>query len=251
MEDKIKPVEYSKSLCFKCLSESTEIRQYNLLERGYGSDFDGTSSILQLCPKCNDLKLKECFNEKPIQNEYWEEYKLEDYIHSFIKTLPVQGRELFENSCTKGWTTDIIDAQDWIDIELNIADDNTYKKWNFYSPSEVKAYKDRFPTCAKVYRKEYSDGSSGCRCPFGAFGNSDGSCGINISDRCYYCKSYKKKENENMEIIKESSLKRNELKKVEMLEWICNKCGQFNYSFTYQDSFVCERCHEWHEIEED
>lgn len=251
MSNKIRAIEYSESLCFKCLKEKVDVRKHILPERGYGSDFDGTSSILQVCPECDDKKLEECFNEKPTEIEYWEEYKLEDYIHNFIRTLPVQGRELFLNSCAKGWTADTIDSQDWIDIELEIADDNTYKKWGFYSPSEIKAYEDRFPTCVNVYKKEYSDGSSGCYCPFGASGNGDGSCDINISDECYYCKNYKRKEDKNIKVIKESSLKREDLKKVEMLEWICNKCGQFNYNFTYQDSFVCERCHEWHEIVED
>lgn len=250
MDNKIKPIEYSESLCFKCLKELDNVKKYDLIERGYGSDFDGMSSVIQLCSKCDDERLEECFGEHPTYSEYWEEYKLEDYIHNFIKELPTQGRELFENSCARGWTVDTIDSQDWIDIDLKIADDNTYKKWGFYSPSEIKAYENRFPTCANIYRKEYSDGSAGCYCPFGASGNSDGSCGINISDECYYCKNYKRKEDDNIEVIKESSLNKSKLKKVEMLEWICNKCGQFNYNFTYRDTFVCGRCYEWHEINE-
>lgn len=72
-----------------------------------------------------------------------------------------------------------------------------------YSYEETKAYKQRFPNCAEVYKKVYNDGSSCCICKMSASGKSDGTCDeYNISDKCYMCTSYTPRESE-MKIINE------------------------------------------------
>lgn len=84
--------------------------------------------------------------------------------------MPIQGRELFENQCARGACSYPMESQDWIDVELGVAPDSIYKEYGMYSPSEIKAYEERFPTCENVYLKTYKDGSGSCRCDYGAYG---------------------------------------------------------------------------------
>lgn len=244
--DEIKPVECNEHLCFKCLQNKEHINKYELSYRGYGSSFDNVNTKLQLCDECNDSRLEEWFGENPEIDDYFEEYKYEDNIFDFVNELPIQGRELFYNSCSND---SCLESQDWIDIELEIAPDNTYKKYGMYSPSEKKAYKDRFPTCENVYRKVYSDGSSHCKCDFGAYGEIDGSAeNYNIYKECYYCKRYKKKESA-MRVEYEPIIKKDNIKNIMMQEWTCPKCGNINHSHIYNDKYKshysCEKCSEY------
>lgn len=246
--DKIKPVDYTEKLCFKCLKDSDVIHKYKISYRGYGSGFDGENVILQLCNECNINDLNKWFNEQPeLIEDYCEEYKYEDNIFEFIKTLPIQGQELFENQCVDGWNSEKIDSQDWIDIKLKIAPDDIYKKYNMYSPSETKAYEERFPTCKNVYLKKYSDGSSYTKCNFGAFGESDGSCDINVSDKCYYCKNYEKKNWDYvMDIDKDITISPKEIKIIPMKEWTCKICGNINHDYSYEEYLYCNKCNKEH-----
>lgn len=137
MRENIKAVEYKENLCFKCLCECESVHTYELKERGYGSIFDGDKSKLQLCDKCNDARLEEYFNEEPeMVNEYCQEYKHEEEIEKFIKTLPTEGQELFYNQCIEGGDSYKINSQDWIDIELGVATDEVYARSGLYEPSE-------------------------------------------------------------------------------------------------------------------
>ena len=77
MENKIKPVKYTKHLCFKCLKEHKHINNYSIYGRGYGSSFDNENTILQLCDECDNKDLNDWFNEEPTYGEYWEDYKYE------------------------------------------------------------------------------------------------------------------------------------------------------------------------------
>lgn len=245
MSDKIKPIKYSEHLCFKCLKEHKHINTYSIYGRGYGSSFDNDNTKLQLCDECNESDAEEWFAENPTikEGDFYENYKYEKNIFDFIKTLPIQGRELFENSLSYGAFSYSMDSQDWIDIELGVAPDEVYKRNCMYSSSERKAYEERFPTCKKVYLKTYSDGSGGCRCLFGAFGEKDGSCGLNISDACYKCKSYEKKDvDEKLKEIKDFKLTKDDIKIVKMFEWSCPKCGEINHTYNYEVSDFCDKC---------
>lgn len=191
MPDRIRPVTYSDKICFKCLNESDNINTYNLDNRGYGSIFDSFKSTLQLCDECNCENLAVWFNEEPLLDEdYFITYMHEDKICDFVESLPIQGKELFNNRCASELGVLTIDSQDWIDIELEIAPDSVYRKYGMYSPSEIRAYRDRFPSCKHVYLKTYNDGSKCCVCKYGAYGNKDGSCGVNTSSKCYKCTNY-------------------------------------------------------------
>ena len=103
MNNKIKSVDYNEKICFKCLKEKDNIHTYTLGYRGYGSGFDNFNTILQLCNDCNHGELSIWFNEEPeLIDGYCEDYKYEDNIFEFVKSLPIQGRELFENQCASG-----------------------------------------------------------------------------------------------------------------------------------------------------
>lgn len=253
MCNKIKPIGYSNKVCFKCLKESDNITKHILCYRGYGSDFDNFNSILQVCEECNFEDLSTWFDEIPqIDEGYYENYKYEDKIWNFVYSLPIQGRELFENQCADGAGSFHMDSQDWLDVELKIAPDSLYKKYGMYSPSEMKAYEDRFPTCENVYLKTYSDGSSCSMCRYGAHGNSDGSCDCNISTECYTCTKYSKKgfdvlNREEKDLI----LDKSKLKKIEMYEWTCEVCGEIVYSHIYSEHLSCPKCYQWYDLKEE
>lgn len=241
-------IKYSEKICFKCLKEKENINTYSIGYRGYGSGFDNFNSTIQLCDECNCNDLEKWCNENPETEDYYEEYKYEDNIFEFIETLPIQGKELFKNQCSNGACAYHTESQDWIDIKLGIAPDEVYKKYGMYSPSERKAYEERFPTCENVYLKTYKDGSGECRCNFGARGEKDGSCGANISDGCFYCKHYKKKGFDFIRKVEEEKyIIKSKLKEVKMYQWTCECCGEIIYTHTYSDSFICPKCHQYYE----
>lgn len=246
----IKPIRYSEKVCFKCLSEENNINKYVLSCRGYGSIFDSFNSIIQLCENCNCEDLSIWVNESPvIENGYVENYKYEDKLWNFVNSLPLLGRELFENQCADGAGCHPIDSQDWIDIELGVAPDSLYKEYDMYSPSEIKAYEDRFPTCENVYLKTYADGSKTSVCRYGASGNEYGECSRNISIECYTCKRYSKKgfdilEKEDKDLV----LNKSNIKKIELYEWTCEVCGEITH--TYNEYFICPKCNQLYDIED-
>ena len=250
MNNKITPIKYTEHLCFKCLKEHDKINKYKIYGRGYGSCFDNENTTLQLCDECNNKELEKWFNEIPKENDYYEEYKYENNIIDYVNKLPIQGRELFKNQISDGAYSYNIDSQDWIDIELGIASDEIYKKNGMYSPSEVKAYHDRFPTCKKVYLKTYSDGSAVCMCALGAFGDKDGNCESNIWSSCYNCKLYEKKNfDEKLKEIKDFKLTKENINEVKMYEWTCPKCGEINHTYNYEYEDYCNKCNTYVEFD--
>lgn len=122
MNNKIEYVKYEEDLCFKCLQKKNNINTYELKNRGYGSIYDNENTKLQLCNECvggidEHNKLETWFNEEPTVSEYIELYQYEDNIKQYIATLPIQGREIFENQLSNTW---VEDSQIWIDKELGL-----------------------------------------------------------------------------------------------------------------------------------
>ena len=110
--------------------------------------------------------------------------------------MPLESRELFYNRFPSGWNTDHnMDSQDWIDYELDLLPHEKCKEYSRYSPEEKQTYQERFPICDKVKIVAYEDGSKGSRCPFGAFGNKDGTSeNHQTQDECYKCLMFEKRE---------------------------------------------------------
>lgn len=250
-----KYIEYKDNLCFKCLKECDGIKTYHLRGRGYGSSYDCVTTKLQLCGGCRegvDEDLDKWFNEQDNSSgnsNYWEEYKHEENIIEYIDSLPVQGRELFENQLMVNAFCNPIPSQDWIDIELGVACDSIYKKNGLYSPSEVNAYRERFPKCKHTYIKTYEDGSVNSLCSMytGVYGDKEGNANeYNISSKCYYCDSFELREKPK-EVVDTKAIA---LKEVVMLEGFCPNCGVRFLS--YKDDIVyghkgihfCSKCYQ-------
>ena len=126
--NRVEYVKYKENLCFKCLQEKEDINTYGLKRRGYGSLYDSHNTMLQLCNECvgsikKHEELKKWFYEKPkMEDICTEDYKYEGEIAEYIKTIPIQGQELFENQIEKGSFT--VDSQEWIDKELGLISDD-------------------------------------------------------------------------------------------------------------------------------
>lgn len=195
----IVPVK-DKTICMCCLKNKAT-NFYHISYRGYGSMFDGSRTKFQCCNECNNEDFKKWFDEEPCtNNSYYENYKFEDNIKELIHSLPLESQELFYNTFEQNEYT--LDAQDWIDYQLDELPHERCKEYGLYSPEEIKAYQERFPNCVEVYKKVWEDGSSGCWCDNGAYGESDGTCSINISNECYMCTNYKPR-NGDIKIINE------------------------------------------------
>ncbi|WP_338659712.1 hypothetical protein QJR30_07530 [Paraclostridium sordellii] len=126
--NRVEYVKYKENLCFKCLQEKEDINTYGLKGRGYGSKYQNAYTKLQLCDECvgsikKHEELKKWFYEKPkMEDICTEDYKYECEIAEYIKTIPIQGQELFENQIEKGSFT--VDSQEWIDKELGLISDD-------------------------------------------------------------------------------------------------------------------------------
>jgi len=184
--------------CCNCLKE-TKVNHIEIGDMGYGSSFDGWSTKINLCDDCYKLtnpdwwKLETTpLEESGLWSDFYE-YKYEDKIFEFIRTMPIAGQELFWNRYKKGDRYPM-ESQDWIDYELDLLPHEKCKEYGMYSPQERQAYKDRFPICKHVQLKVYNDGSSHTKCFRSAFGNKDGSCEeCNISSECYMCNSFEER----------------------------------------------------------
>ena len=211
--DRPKAIENPDNICFKCLNETPKMSLHNIEipELGYGSGFDGWSTEIHLCDECIKETNPEWWKLEIIAEDYCEEYKYEDEIFGYIKTLPLESQELFYNRFIDGWNSGYrMESQDWIDYELDLLPHEKCKEYGMYSPEERKAYQDRFPMCDKVKIVVYDDSSKGSRCPFGAFGNKDGTAdGHQTQDECYKCTNFKIREGEIMTVdLKEEEIKR-------------------------------------------
>jgi hypothetical protein len=183
----------NERLCYACdtLQKSkNDIRTYSISYRGYGSIFDNCRFSIQLCSECDKPEYNEWFNERPKKGEYWEEYEHEEKIRDLINSFIIENQEYVWNGMD-GWG---MERQDWIDMKKGILPDEKYEEYGMYSPRQINAYKERFPTCEHPVNIVYEDGSKGCWCPFGAHGYYDQEVSPNISDECYGCNHYKVRE---------------------------------------------------------
>lgn len=184
--------------CCKCLEEKS-IRKITIPSKGYGSGFDSWSTQINLCDDCYSATNSEWWelrDSKPPSNEDWHgdvPYEYEDEIFKFIKSLPLAGQEMIDNT----YSTDSYacwEQQDWIDYQLGSLPHEKCKDYGVYSNDEIEAYETRFPSCEHTFNVIYNEKSKGCQCPFGAFGEYGGKTDINTSDECYGCIYYKKRE---------------------------------------------------------
>lgn len=196
MSNKVKFIENYENICFKCLEEKPHIKEYSLHRSEYSSSFDNYYTYLQLCDDCKPEGIEEWFDETPeMIDGYCADYKHEGKIIDFIDTFPLEGQELFWNRVAYGACADTMDSQDWIDDKLGILPDEVYEEeYDMYSPRQIKAYEENFPTCEHPINIIYDDDSKGCKCPFGSFGKYNQELDGNIWDSCFECENYKKRE---------------------------------------------------------
>ena len=188
-----------KSICMKCLkSEATNT--YTIYGRGYGSSFDSMDTKFQCCDECDNPEYKEWFNETETMDGYVETYEHEEKIWDLISSLPLESRELFENSFdSHAWQ---MEPQDWIDYSLDELPHEKCKEYALYSPKDIEAYKTRFTTCEHVVNVTWDDNSNGSWCPFGVNGSYGQKIDEhdNVHDECTDCKYYKLRESAIKEI---------------------------------------------------
>jgi len=179
-----------EKLCYQCdtLQENTDqINTYGINYRGYGSGFDSCRFQIQICDKCNKTDYEKWFYESPtIEHEYVETYKYEDDIHNLVDSFIVENQEYVWN----GDNRYTLPRQDWIDMKNNVLPDEKYEEYGIYSPRQIKAYEERFPTCNHPINVTHKDGSQGCWCTFGANGIYGQTTSSNVSSKCYGCEHY-------------------------------------------------------------
>lgn len=187
------PIEKAQHICMKCLCSDKPIRVIEIEELGYGSGFDGAGTEIHLCEDCYHQSNPKIWTLNVVRDGYCEEYEHESEIFAFIESLPLESRELIYNEFEHGWGTAChMDRQDWIDYQLDELPHDVCKEYGLYSPDEIKAYKERFPTCEYPYERVYRDGSRSCWCALHhAIGEIGQLCGTNISEECYQCDDYK------------------------------------------------------------
>lgn len=189
----------NKSICMKCLKMDAT-HTYTIYGRGYGSSFDSMDTKFQCCDECDKPEYKEWFNEIETMDGYVETYEHEEKIWDLIDSLPLESRELFENSFDgHAW---MMEPQDWIDYSLGELPHEKCKEYALYSPKDIEAYKTRFTTCEHVVNVTWNDNSKGSWCPFGvngSYGQKIDEYG-NMHDECTDCKYYKLRESQIKEI---------------------------------------------------
>jgi hypothetical protein len=232
------------STCCSCLKEG-KVRNIHIGALGWGSSFDNFSTQINLCDECFQLtnqdwwKLKVCGNhdENGQYDMSGEWYEYEDEIFKFVKQMPLAGQELFYNRYAYGACASINwEPQDWIDYRLDILPHEKCKEYCCYSPQEKKAYADRFPNCKHVEIKVYSDKSKGSYCWRNAFGDSEGNCGLNYSDRCYLC-NYFEERNEEIKVVDmlEDFYKRETERLNDMIVYATNRLGMIKNKTLTED----------------
>jgi len=184
---------HKETLCFHCdqlVEKKEQLYIYSMSGRGYGSSFDSCHFTIQLCSTCNQPEYETWFNEEAKKEEYVQEFQYEESIINLIHSFPIENQEYIWN----GMDSYSIPRQDWIDMQLGLLPDEKYEYYGMFSPRQILAYEKRFSTCKYPIDVVYSKGSIGCRCPFGAFGEEGQVPSINISEECFSCSHYEKRE---------------------------------------------------------
>ncbi|MGG3989677.1 hypothetical protein [Bacillus smithii] len=185
---------HNDRLCYKCdtLQESKDdLIVYHMSGRGYGSFFDNESFEIQLCNNCAKPEYQKWFDEIPTYDEFLERYKYEDKIQELINSFPIENQEYVLNGAD-GWA---MERDHWIAMKKGTLKDEIYEEYGLYSPRQIKAYEERFPTCEHPVNVIYEDGSKNCYCPFGAYGKFDQNIKEHsYSTECFGCEFYKKRE---------------------------------------------------------
>ena len=184
-----------EGLCWNCLQTKDNIRKIEIPELGYGSGFDGAGTEIHLCEECFQKSNPEIWTLETVKGvEYMEEYKHEKEMFEYFEQMPLLGKQFVLNEYQTGWNTSYkLDPQDWIDYEEKTISHERCKELGLYSHEEIDAYRKRFPICQYPVNKHYEDGSCGCWCPFGAYGEEGQKAGLNISDKCYQCEHFKER----------------------------------------------------------
>lgn len=182
-------------ICMKCLKKKG-LHSYYIRGRGYGSMFDGQDCVLNLCADCDNDSIRVAVDEVPEKTELGERYIHESEILDYVNSLPVEGRELFENRFSEVFH---MEPQDWIDYELDELSDEKCHNYDLYSPKDISAYNERFPVCMHVANVLWDDGSRGAWCPFGAHGDY-GPEVHSVSTECAKCRYFGRREGNTPEI---------------------------------------------------
>ena len=181
-------------LCYCCdtLQQTADLLyKFKIYNRGYGSYFDGSNFTIQLCDKCKNYIDPIWFNEEPtVDNKYFENYRYEDEINKFIGTWIIENQEYILNELDIGF----MERQDWIDYKKGILSDEKIEEYGYYSPRQIKAYYERFPTCNYPINVILSQFQSCCHCEHGSGGSYGQIANIDdCSKECYLCKYYIKR----------------------------------------------------------
>lgn len=224
------PQEKVGHICFNCLTETDDLHKISIPAMGYGSSFDNLSIEVHLCEKCYQESNPEIWSMETTSeddDEFGEEYVHENEMLEYINNLPLESKQLAWNYFADGACADYnMESQDWIDFQLNELPHEKCKEYGYYSPQEKQAYRERFPTCEYPVHITHEDGSHGCHCrvnTYTAFGEYGQTCDeYNISNECYECEYYKKRntpikeiksiDEDNYWLYIRSKLKQDELK---------------------------------------
>lgn len=220
------------AICMKCLKEKAT-HVYSISGRGYGSLYDNIHTKFQVCDHCDQEEYATWFHEVPKvdKEDYWEDYDHEEKIYWLVDSLSLEAQELFYNSFSN---EGFMEAQDWIDEQLEELPYDKCKDYGIYSAEEKRAYRYRFPTCDKVYLKTYHDGSECCKCKRGVYGKSDGSCEDYTYSGCYLCTNYAPRINK-MEVVyeKEEFIESEKLHLEDMLKYAQERLEALNKGYDF------------------
>jgi len=199
-----------ENICFKCL-QKYQAQQINsiyinpIYGCGYGdSEFNGYGSRLDLCTECYNQtnsewwKLEKIKQNKEI-NDYTDyidniSYKYEEEIIKYLKSMPIEGQELFFNMFAIGYKPLDMESQDWIDYTLEIISHENCRKYDYYySPDEKKAYYKMYPKCQHPVNLIKENGYNISICPFGSKGKYNQEIDDDLYIRCYECQYYQER----------------------------------------------------------
>jgi len=204
-------IQNPESTCFNCLQNHQQLHTIHIPALNHGSKFENFSSCLHLCSSCYNLTNPIWWNLEIIKS-YTEHnmmqlnYKYEQEILDFINQMPLSGQELFYVRFGKGINCDLMRGQDWIDYALGKLSHEKCNEYGYFSFEERKVYYERFHVCDKVRIVVYEDDENNkddnnhkeSRCPFGAFGNIDGTSeGHKPHHQCYECEMFETRDSES------------------------------------------------------